>query len=346
MTLDLRLWATRAAPDAGFASAWEARLARLPMANYSMRLDYLRWEAEQGRHARLVLADEGERRAALVLREDGGELHCGWPWRWQSALEQPDPRFLPGLSPADAAWLFLQAHACAGDLRLRAFLPAATHAGLAGFRAGATICQAIDREDAELLAAMGASKRRHYRRALGEGFEVRAAGAVEEFAAFRQLERCAMRLREDDGPVKDDPPAPGHGYREWELPWMQLIVALKDGEVVAGVGDGVIPGGMVEGRAAAVSVEMRRLGVMALLSHAEARWLRDRGHRWFNHGGDTMFKREVAGTLGRRLEMFCWLGGGARWSGLNRAEALLRRARPRVAGWVRAVGRRFDRRAR
>jgi hypothetical protein len=118
---------------------------------------------------------------------------------------------------------------------------------------------------------------------------------------------------------------------------MWLLVARRDGAVIAGIGDGLTPGGVVEGRAAATTPEGRKVGVMTLLCHEEARRLRDLGHAWLNHGGDTVFKREVAGALGRRNVLWCWLGGGRAWRLPNRTEAWARRARPRVAAWVRAI---------
>lgn len=329
------VWDTRASLPGGFDAAWNTRLAALPLANFSMRLDYVRWEAAEGRHAILVLAEEDRRRAALVLRSAGREMHCGWPWRWQAALENPETPFAPGLSAGDAAWLFEQAQGAAGARRLRCFLPAAPAGSVAAYAAGATVVQAIGCDDAALLAGMSGSKRRLFKRAVSEGFRVREAGGEEDYVAFHELQRRAERLRHDAASVGSAEPAPGHGFREWDLPWMQLLVALRDDQVIAGVGDGLVAGGVVEGRAAAVSVDTRRLGVMALLCHHEARWLRDRGHRWLNHGGDTPFKREIAGSLGRRLQVHCWLGGGAGWSAVNAAETLARRARPRVAELLR-----------
>jgi hypothetical protein len=93
----------------------------------------------------------------------------------------------------------------------------------------------------------------------------------------------------------------------------------------------------VDGRSAVTSTLARQHGVMALLCHREACWLRDRGHRWFNHGGDTTFKREISGTHGHRLVMWAWLLGGPRHEVVNRAEAFLWRTRPVLASWVRSV---------
>lgn len=330
------VWCTREPLREAFADAWNARLAALPLANFSMRLDCARWEADQGRHALLVLAAEDRRRAALVVREVERELHSGWPWRWQAALENPDPGLGPGIARDDAEWLFEQAERVAGGRRLRCFLPAAPPPGVGAYVAGATIVQSIAHDDEALLSGMSDGKRRLFRRAAREGFRVREGRDAADYARFRELQRISERLRQEAAPEDPAPPA-GHGFREWDLPWMSLLIALQGDALVAGVGDGIVPRGVVEGRAAAVAPEVRRLGVMALLCHHEARWLRDRGHRWLNHGGDTYFKREVAGTLGRRVLVHAWLGGGPRWAGVNAAEAWARRARPQVAGLVRAM---------
>lgn len=330
---------TRSGISAEFSRAWDARIARAPLANFSMRSDYLRWEAEQGRHALLVLSEGGARRGAIVLREVGRELHSGWPWRWQAVVESPEPGFAPACSPVEAEWLFAQAarHAC--GRRVRVFLPAPPARRTPAFPAGATIVQALRASDAELLASMDANKRRLHRRASAAGYDVGLVAGPAEAREFAIVQHEAARLREGGLPPGiDESPREGHGYREWELPWMGLLVARHQGRVVAGVGDGLAAGAMVDGRAAAAEPEARRAGVMALLCHHEARWLRDQGHDWLNHGGDTVFKREVAGQLGRRLVLWCWLGGGAAWEVPNRTEAWARNARPRVAAWVRAVG--------
>src|SRR5687767_14398207 len=95
---------------------------------------------------------------------------------------------------------------------------------------------------------------------------------------------------------------------------MWLLLALKDGHVVSGLGDGMRPGGaMLDGRKGASTVQAKHDGAFALLSFEEARRGRDRGFRWVNLGGDTLFKREISGTLGTRVVMHCWLAGGAAW---------------------------------
>ena len=332
----LLTWSTREPASAEFGKQWLARIARAPLVNFSLRLDHLQFEAGQGRHALVVLAEGDGRRGALVLRERGRELHCGWPWRWQAVLEGSDAGHEPGMDDGDAAWLFARAHAAAGGRRLRCYLPCEPMASAHGFLAGNTIVQNIAHSDEELFAGMNANKRRMLRRAQKTGFEIAPAGGVEDWQAFAEVQRIAARARgEEPAPPPESPP-PGLGFREWELPWMWLQVARRDGRIVAGLGDGIAPRGVIEGRAAAAVPEARREGVMSLLCHFEARALRDAGHRWLNHGGDTVFKREVSGTLGSRLSMWCWLGGGRAWGVPNRTESWALRARPRLAAWARA----------
>ena len=67
------------------------------------------------------------------------------------------------------------------------------------------------------------------------------------------------------------PPPPGLGWREWELPWMWLLVAdARRRRVESGLGDGVRPGGMLEGRTGGSTAEGQRDGAFALLSFEEA----------------------------------------------------------------------------
>jgi hypothetical protein len=118
---------------------------------------------------------------------------------------------------------------------------------------------------------------------------------------------------------------------------MWLLLASRQGRVESGLGDGRHPGGMLDGRKAASSPEARRNGAFALLCFEEARRGRDRGHRWINLGGNTVFKQEMAGTLGQPVVMHCWLAGGAAWGLPDHAEALWRRARASAEGVARRV---------
>ncbi len=286
-----------------------------------------------------MLADEGARRGALVLREHEHELVSGWPWRWQAVLEGGDPAALPGLPNEDAGWLFARAQQHAEGHRMRVYLPVEPDGARPSYYAGTTVIQTLQASDEELAAGMDANKRRLLRRARGAFFEVREAEGLDDFASFGRCQHAATRLREGDAAGEWPPaPEPGEAWREWELPWMWLLVATRGGAVVGGVGDGLVKAGIADGRAAATTLEGRQAGVMVLLCHEEARRLRDRGVRWLNHGGDTVFKREVAGSLGTRVPIWCWLGGGSAWRLANRTEAWARRTRPRVSAWAQSVG--------
>lgn len=332
-------WSTRNELPEAFAKAWTARLQKSPGANFTLSLDHVQWEAKHGRHACLVLAEEGPRRAAIVLREKERELVCGWPWRWQAAIEGTPAAELPVPSDEDAAWLFARAQQHTDGRRLRMYLPNEPGDARPAFYAGATVVQSLQVSDEELVHGMDPNKRRLLRRARGAWFEVREASSAADFEAFGRCQHAAKRLRDGEaaGELPDAPEA-GESWREWELPWMWLLLAHRGDAVVGGVGDGLVPGGVADGRAAASTLEGRQSGVMVLLCHEEARLLRDRGHHWLNHGGDTVFKREIAGTLGHRVPVWCWLGGGSAWRLANRTEAWARRTRPRVSAWAQAVG--------
>jgi len=336
--MNLERWHTRTPLDASFAARWQEWSAHAPLGNFSMRTDHAEHESAHGRYATLVLAEHRQRRIALVLREVAGELHCGWPWRWQAVMCDHDASHGPHPDAHEAALMFQVAQAVASGVRLRVHLPVDPGTRAPGARSGVTIVQRIDVSDEELLDSMDPSKRRLQRRALREGFTVRLGDRPEDHRRYGELDRAAALLRGEPDPSPTDEPGPGERWREWELPWMRLIVAERDGRLEACVGDGVAVAAMADGRAAVTSPEARKAGVMSLLCHEEARLLRDEGHRWFNHGGDTVFKREVAGRLGKRLEMFGWLGGGRRFALANHAESLVARTRPAVVAWVRAAG--------
>lgn len=334
----LERWSTRTPLAAPFEARWREWGTHAPLANFALRIDHAEHEAAHGRHAILVLAEHRSRRLALVLREVDGELHCGWPWRWQAVMCDHDVTHGPHPDAGEALLMFQVAQAAAEGVRLRMHLPVDPGTRAPGARSGVTIVQRIDVSDEELLDSMDPSKRRLIRRATREGFEVRWGDRPEDRRRYGELDRAAARLRGETDVVPDGDPGPGERWREWELPWMRLLVAEREGCVEACVGDGVAPAAMADGRAAVTTPDARRSGVMSLLCHEEARLLRDSGHRWFNHGGDTVFKREVAGRLGKRLEMFVWMGGGRRYAIGNHLESLVARARPAVAAWVRAAG--------
>jgi hypothetical protein len=196
---------------------------------------------------------------------------------------------------------------------------------------------AIDREDAELLAAMQPSKRRMIRRAEQAGYRVRDARSLEDFLRFAHLQRETKRRIGVPAPPVNTNPGPGEGWREWDLPWMWLLLAERDGVVESGLGDGLCPGGTLEARAGASTLRARRDGVFALLSLEEARRGRALGYRWINLGGDTPFKREMAGRLATRVTLACWLGGPGWWTWSARAGLVWRRAAARVGRLARDV---------
>jgi len=179
---------------------------------------------------------------------------------------------------------------------------------------------------------MEPSKRRLLRRARGHDFSVETATATCDHRVFHRLQQEGKTRR---GIPSEATPEQvehaGESWREWELPWMWLLVARHEGQVVAGVGNGVCRGGMLQGRATASTLAARRLCASVLLGWEEARLGRDRGHRWFNHGGDTPFKREMSGRLGRSVRVYGWIGGARHRVLWHRGEAVLRNVRPVLA---------------
>lgn len=332
--MTMRVWDTRGPLTPEFAEAWDARLSRCAHANFSIDLAYLRWESRHGRRAMAVLLDDGERRAALVMREHGGCWTSGWPWRWQVVMEGAEPSQAIGLRPADCAWIHRHASQLAGSRMLRLHLPHPPE-GVPGILSGSTLFYAVDRDDQELLSSMQANKRRMLRRAQDAGYRVRETSDPCDFRRFGELQRDAKIRRHLPAPPLAEAPAPGEEWDEWRLPWMWLLVADRDGIVESGLGDGLHPGGVLEARAGASSQQARQDGVFALLSHHEARLARDRGYRWINLGGDTPFKRELAGRLGVRVTMHCWLGGGGISFWRARGEALWARMRSRAGRLAR-----------
>jgi hypothetical protein len=179
------------------------------------------------------------------------------------------------------------------------------------------------------------NKRRAVKRALKEGFSVVPATTHEQFLAFARLQIATEQRRgRTPASVSEVPPAAGEGWREWEHPWMLLLVAARNGEIACGSGYGVWPGGMMDYRANASSLDGKKLGANALLAFEAMRLGRERGCHWMNWGGATDFKRELGGE---RVDLTCRLGGGALWALPNRIALSLRRARPHVAGWLRGL---------
>lgn len=326
----LRVWNTHEPPPAGFAEAWTQRLARAPHHNFAMTLEWIQWEAKHGRHSRVALVDEKGVGGAIVMREEHGEWHCGWPWRWQCVVDDPARDGAVGMDVREARWLFEHASRLARPKRLRFFAPAAPPEGVPSFMAGGTLLQSLGHGDQDILMAMDATKRRTTRRAREQGCEVVEANTPELWRGFAEVQVETKTRHGDAPPAVEAAPGPGEHWREWELPWMWLIVAVREGRVVSGFGLGLAPGGMLEGRTSATNEVGRKIGAFPLLVYEASLRARDRGYRWHNNGGDTFFKRDMLGKFAERVDIHCWLGGGARWVVANQGEALGRRLAPRV----------------
>ena len=240
--MKIETWDTRRPLAAGFEREWLAALARCPHANFTLDPRLLAWEARRGRHALAVRVADGERAAALVLRLEGAGLVSGWPWRWQAVVEDPARSAAVGLTAEECAWLFQRARAVVGGRRLRCFLPVAVPARAGGFPAGATLLRSLQEDDEGFLRHIDVNKRRAVKRALREGWVARPAAGPEELRAFAVILRGMELARGKRVPeVPAATPEPGEGWREWELPWMWVLVAVRDGVVGAGSGYGVIP---------------------------------------------------------------------------------------------------------
>lgn len=334
MTADVRTWRTREAPPDGFLAAWDARLARTPNAHFGFDAAAIGREAEHGRHALCALVDEGGRGGLVVLREERGGWVSGWPWRWQLAIEDAARRDPAGLTREESEWLFAHAEALAGGRRLMCHVPHAAREGRAGFPAGATLLRQLDMDDDAILRSLDTNKRRLYKRALKEGLSVVEGTTHEQMAAFHRLQGETERRRGGASQSTPAAPAPGESWREWELPWMWLLVAVRDGVVEAGSGFGLRPHGALDYRTNASTLDAKRSGANVLLAIEALRRGRDRGCHWMNWGGVTEFKREMGGE---RVEVTCRLGGGPIWSVPNHVTGMLRVARPKLAAWWRGV---------
>ena len=327
-------WDTRAAEPAGFEAAWNARLARCRLANFSMDLGLARRDAARGRHARLALVEEGARRGAIVLRETARGWESGWPWRWQAAIEGGDDApLIP--SAADARWLYAQANALSGGKRLWLHLPLAPEGAAPSFFAGATLVKDMRLSEDELFKTLDGNKRRATKQAVKAGYTVSTATTVEQWRAFAEMHRVIdARHGHDAGPLPDSP-GPGESYREWELPWMWLLVAEREGQLEGGSGFGLLPSGHLDYRVNASSAEALKAGVNALLAWEALRLGRERGFTAMNWGGVTTFKKTLGGE---RVESHCWLGGGPLWALPNMAVAGVHAARAKAATLAKARG--------
>lgn len=330
--MSVSVWDTRETPPAGFEAAWNARLARSGHSNYSMDIAHLRWEAAHGRHALAALVEADGRRAALQLRDTREGLVCGWPWRWQVALERADDAPLV-FAADDAAWVYEQANALAKRRRLMLYLPLAPRRGVPGFVAGATLIKDLSPPEDALLKTIDSNKRRSVKQAVKAGYTIVDATTPEQFMAFARLQvETESRRGLKTAPVPERPAA-GEAWREWEHPWMWLLVAEREGVVEAGSGFGIAPAGMIDYRTNASTLEALKAGANVALAWEAMRRGRERGMRWMNWGGVTTFKKTMGGE---RCAMHLWLGGGGRWMVQNRLTAAARDLRAKVAAMVKA----------
>jgi len=332
--MTVSLWRTDEAPPPAFEARWNARLARSPRAGFALDPAFLAWSARHGEPGVAALVDEHGRRGALALRATPDGFTCGWPWRWQAMVETEDTRDPLGMSVADAAWLHEKAIEIAGGRRLTCFLPAAPRGVVAGYPVGATCVRSLEATEPELLKSFVSGKRRFVQRA-AKRYQVIEASTIEHFRAFADLQDVHARIHSRVRPAtREASPAPGEGHREWELPWMWLLLALEGDTVVAGSGFGIYPGGSVDYRTNASTEEARREGANTLLAWEAMRRARAGGHRWINWCGATKFKRDLGTTA---VPVWAMLSGGAAWGLSDHLAASLRRARPHIAGWWRSL---------
>jgi len=330
-------WRTGTPRDPAFEREWNTTLAGAPYAHFALRLDYLDWMHRLGAPQLAVHVTAGQERGVIAARRERGAWISGLPWRWQGAVacgtREPEAQ----LAADEAARLVGALSAHAQGARVRAHLPVAPR-GAPGFRAGKTLLHRVDVADDALIAAMDKTKRSMIRRAQREGYAVIEANALEQFRGFARVQRetdarHGVAALDRDGDV----PAPGERWREWELPWMWLLLAVRDGEVGSGFGFALGQGIVLESRAAASTAAALKSGAFVLLAFEAARRARERGYRYLNWGGDTFFKRDVSGTLARRIELHGWLAGGPAWALVNRSESLLHGARASASALAGAL---------
>jgi len=331
-------WRTAEPLEPAFADAWNATVSRLPYANFGFRLDCLEWNARHGVPSLAVLVHESQVTGAIVARFERGAWVSGLPWRWHAAVEATRRPPAAALTTPEAAVLFGHLARFARGERLRCYLPCPPPGSVPGFLAGKTILQSVDRTDDELLKAMDQSKRAAIKRAKREGYQVIEPAGLDAYRTFSRVQReTDARHGRPPDPEPGRAPAPGEGWREWELPWMGLLVAVRGDEVGSGFGFASGPGRLLESRASASTAEALKEGAFVLLAFEVAKRARARGVEWLNWGGDTFFKRDITGPLGAPVVMHCWLGGGARWALANASEAAWRNARARVAAALRGL---------
>jgi hypothetical protein len=325
--MELRMWRTSDAEDSAFAAEWDTLGVATGQFNFTMDRRYLDWESAHGRHAQLLLARDGERRGGIVLRVERSGLASGWPWRWQFAVTDGARR--PDVVPSrdQCAWI-VQALA---ELRsaLTIHLPHPLTGIGGGSLAGRTILAPIADSDAAQLALMDTNKRRHVKTSTKQGFVITRGTDLASFRDYERLQRETEQRRVRGSgfearatvTVVPEPesllPAPGESFREWEHPWMLLLLATRDGVAEATSGFGFVPGGAMDYRANASTEAGRKAGANAHLAFAAMQLAREYGCRIMNWGGATPFKRELGGRL---QPIYVWRGGtlAARAAGVAR----------------------------
>jgi hypothetical protein len=316
--MNIEVWDTRTIMEPSFANAWQKRLRATAHVNFTMSADYLGWQALHGEPSRAVLLEDGTRRGALVLRESGRELVCGFPCRWQMVLESEEATTPEGITPSDAAWFYEGAQRLAGKNRLRFYAPHRIGSGCEYLAGNTVLIDLAHATERELFDRMNHSKRRWTRKSIREGYEVSDDLSLERQRNFARIvnDTHVRRHHLKAVPVADAP-GPGEDWRTWEQAWHWLLVVLKDGVVVAGIGTGRYPGGAVDARASGSTEEALRHGANCLVQWEAILRARRAGHRWINFGGATIFKREFGGRV---VPLYCGLGGGVQWLAPNLVE--------------------------
>jgi hypothetical protein len=329
-------WNTHEPLAPEFAAVWERMLAQAPHAHYAMRLDLLDWDAQHGRHARAVIIDDPQ--VLLVLRETSGGWTSGWPWRPQMVSADGQARGIEDLTAIEQQRVLEQIVRLTGGARSTSYLLQPVDDGLA-YPCAATYLTPLDASEDVMQGRFDGNRKRAIKRALKEGYEVVEATSFEHFRGFAELQCEAQRRRGlQPAPLPEQVEQIGESWREWELPWMRLLVAVRNGKVEAGSGFGFAPGGTIDYRANASTQEARKLGVNMLLAWEAMRGGRAHGEHWINWGGSTEFKRHLGGV---RVPVWCRLDGGMVWALPNRVAVSWRRMRPQLAGMWHFVRKRI-----
>lgn len=329
------IWKTQEAPPPGFERAWDSVLRGCAHAHFALDRAWLAWEAAHGRHGLAVVDADGPEPMIVAARHEHGALISGWPWRWQVGRSGGADATLEGLTRDDARRARQLLADGSPGARVRMFLPIAPDLSRGATRAGSTTLLELS-EGAATKAASG-NKRREARKAAAAGWVVEAATQPADFRRFAELQREGERRRgRTPGMALPSQPARGESWREWEHPWMWLLVARRDGEIGAGSGFGRARGGMVDYRANASTEEARAAGANALLAMEAVRLAAEAGCRYMNWGGATTFKRSLGGET---LQTWEWLGGGVAWAVPNTLETLIKHARSEAAAGVKALRR-------